>query len=174
MTPRDQHRQAVLDWPNIFDAAVERLLNSPNPVERNSIFAGLAADGGYPLLVPTDVLLRHGLFLGDPGSNKTAKGLAPIAAQLIASGKNSVSVLDLKGDLALFHGVRIEAERAGLPFKVFTNQAGWESNIFNPLNQTYIKKTSRAQQAQHMIAASAWTMAICMERPTSVPAWSFI
>ena len=148
-----QHRQAVLDWPNIFDAAVERLLNSPNPVERNSIFAGLAADGGYPLLVPTDVLLRHGLFLGDPGSNKTAKGLAPIAAQLIASGKNSVSVLDLKGDLALFHGVRIEAERAGLPFKVFTNQAGWESNIFNPLNQTYIKKTSRAQQAQHMIAA---------------------
>jgi hypothetical protein len=143
----------ILEWPQIFDSAVERLLNSPNPDERESLFMGMSLPGEHPVLAPRKTLLQNGHILGDPGSNKTSKGFAPLQSQLIASGNCTVINIDLKGDMAQFQNVRIEAERAGLPLKVFTNRPGWESNVFNPLNQSYLARRNRGQRAEQMIPA---------------------
>lgn len=154
MTPFFKPRKPiVLEWPQIFDSAVERLLNSPNEEERKSLFVGISQHGGHPFLTPRSILIQNGHILGDPGSNKTSKGIAPTAAQLIASGECSVAIIDPKPDLALFHGARIEAERAGLPFKAFTTRPGWESNVFNPLAQSYLARANRGHLAEHQISA---------------------
>ena len=49
----------------------------------DSLFLGLNAADGSPVLVPRTVFQEHAHFLGDSGSGKTSLGLAPLIAQLI-------------------------------------------------------------------------------------------
>jgi hypothetical protein len=143
----------VSQWPNVFDNAVDRLLAAPTEIEQNSLFLGFGAEDQAPITIDRRILPEHGLIIGGPGSNKTSVGLSPIVSQLIARADQSVVIIDLKGDMALFNNAREEAEWAGMPFRYFTTVAGNASHVFNPLEQTYLSRTSRAQRAQQLMAA---------------------
>ena len=99
-----------------FDGYSQRLLQSENPVERDSTFWGHTLHCEYPVLVPVPLLFEHVHILGGTGTGKTALGIAPLMIQLIRRNDGPVMVLDLKGDNALFHTARIEAESADRTF----------------------------------------------------------
>src|SRR5262245_2964898 len=136
MTNRERIR-FLRDYPLWFDAGVERLQNSPNPEERIQLLLGFLTDGGRALVVPRDMCLKHFWLVGDPGSGKTAKGLAPLASQFIAAGDVSVVIIDLKHDAGMFHNAKEEAERAGLPFYWLTNRIGWSSHVWNIFREPF-------------------------------------
>lgn len=123
---------------NAFDGYVQRLLESENPVERDSTYWGYTLHHEYPVLVPNDLLFEHVHILGGTGTGKTALGISPLMIQLIRRNDGPVMVLDLKGDNALFHTARIEAEAANRKFKWFTNKPGRSTYVFNPWRQSYL------------------------------------
>ncbi len=123
-----------------FDGYVRRLLQSANPVERESLYFGYTLHHQYPVLPPLDLLFEHVHILGAPGTGKSALGVAPLTAQLIRRNDGPVIVLDLKGDMALFNTARIEAEEAGRTFKWFTNKPYRSTYIFNPWRQSYLER----------------------------------
>ncbi len=77
---------------------VGQIRRSPNSIERDSLFMGKVASDQSPVLVPTKVFNEHAHFLGDSGSGKTARGLAPVIEQVFGRGDASVMLLDLKAD----------------------------------------------------------------------------
>ena len=123
-----------------FDGYSRRLLQSANPVERDSSYWGYTLNHEYPVLLPTELLFEHVHILGGTGTGKTALGLSPLIVQLIRRNDGPVVVLDLKGDMALFNTVRIEAEDANRKLKWFTNKPHRSTYIFNPWRQAYLEK----------------------------------
>jgi hypothetical protein len=139
--------------PEYWDAIVGRLHHSHNPVEKESLFLGLNAADGAPVLVPRDVFKEHAHLFGDTGSGKSA-GMAALIAQLTRFGDSSIVILDLKADdLALFEGARLEAARAGLPFRWFTNELGRTTYSYNPLAQKFFERLSLYQRTDVLTAA---------------------
>jgi hypothetical protein len=142
-----------------FDAAswesfVSLLQQSPNPVERASFFLGLNAADDSPVVVPRRVFEEHAHFLGDSGSGKTTLGLAPLISQMIRGQDCSVVIIDLKGDdPALFENARIEAQKAGLRFRWFTNELGKATYVFNPLLQRHLAELSLYQRTDLLTAS---------------------
>lgn len=160
--------EEVLDEDNIefettWDGLVDQIQTSPDAIEKDSLFVGMHSAGGYPVLAHRSMLREHGHILGDTGSGKTAIGIAPMVTQLIRMAgrdnltrnaeQSSVVILDLKGDPALFHGARIEAEEAGLPFRWFTNQTGLATYVFNPFQQSHVQDLTTIQWAQTLTEA---------------------
>ena len=133
---------------------VESLHHSTHPIERESLFLGLAqeftTDDQIPVLMPRSMLREHVHITGDSGSGKSSRGTATVAAQLARftreRGDCSIVVIDLKGDSALFHGLRHEAR--GLPFQWYRDQTGFASYGFNPLLQSHIDLFDPAQKAR--------------------------
>ena len=122
--------------------------------QNDYLLLGTNAFDDTPVIVPREVFAEHAHLLGDSGSGKTSLGLASLIAQFIRFADSSVVILDLKGDdLALFEGARIEADRAGLPFRWFTNELGRSSYIFNPLTQRHFSSLSLYQRADVLSAA---------------------
>lgn len=136
----------------IWQVLVDRLINSPNKVEARHYFLGSSLYHDYPVLLDEEILSDHGHILGDTGARKTSMGIAPLATQLIAK-KRSVLMLDLKGEPALFHGLRSEAQRAGVPFKWFTTTPTWSSYVFNPFLQANWQRFTSSQRVQIILTA---------------------
>ncbi|MCB0324632.1 MAG: hypothetical protein KDD69_13715 [Bdellovibrionales bacterium] len=152
-------RGATLDQTLTLDAAaweqfVTLLQSSPVELEKKSFFLGLNAADGSPVTVPRSVFEEHAHFLGDSGSGKTALGLAPLISQMIRSQDCSVVIIDLKGDdPALLENARLEAERAGLRFRWFTNELGKATYVFNPLLQRHLGELSLYQRTDLLTAS---------------------
>ena len=143
-----------------WDTYIDRIQNSDNPIERDSLLLGFDPIRDVPILLPTTVLNEHAHILGSSGSGKTAKAVAPLMVQLIrqaardTKGGGSVVIIDLKGDRALLHGARLEAKRAGLPFKWFIHRSGYSSFGFNPLTQAHmLKGIARDEQSDVLMQA---------------------
>lgn len=130
-----------------WDAIVRRLRDSQNPNEREHLWVGVNAEDNTPVLVPRELLFQHAHVLGGTGTGKTSMAMTPLAAQLIGHDC-SVVVLDLKGDDALFHTVRLQAENATLPdgtpsplpFKWFRSESRHSTYAFNPFLQSHMKQ----------------------------------
>jgi hypothetical protein len=119
--------------------------------ESDHLLAGVSVEGTYPVLVSKDVIAEHVHILGDSGSGKTARGLAPMLHQLIGRPNTSVIVFDLKAtDLALFQEARhsVHAFNHGrpgkqhMPFKWFTNKRDVSTHVFNPFLQPHLSTDS--------------------------------
>ena len=137
-----------------WEELVSRVQASDDNTERGSLLLGVNANDNTPILVPREVFTEHAHLLGDSGSGKTSIGIASILSQLIRSGECSVVVLDLKGDdLALFQGVRSDAEEAGLRFRWFTNQLERSTYAFNPLGQAPLQRMTLYQKVDMLTAA---------------------
>ncbi len=122
------------DW----NVVTESIRNSSNPVERDSIFLGRVAHDGSPLLVPRAVFREHAHILGDSGSGKTARGLIPLAEQLIADRQSSLMVIDLKGDSQeILSSLNVCAKQYGsgssqIPVRHFSIREDHATFAFNP------------------------------------------
>lgn len=145
---------------------VATIQNSQNETERNSLYLGIHETGQYPVLLPRQALHEHAHIMGDTGSGKTALALAPMATQLVRmSGRNwrdekrdpsadpafSAVVIDLKGDPAMFHGLRAEAESAGLDFKFYAPVSQHHTYIFNPFYQRFMQGLTGSQRVEFFL-----------------------
>jgi hypothetical protein len=139
---------------------VDRIQDSPHAApgplgetirEADHLFLGVEPHVRFPVLLHEKILAEHAYFVGDSGSGKTSLGLMPLLMQLIrghgpspedlrdgrvfADGRTlppPIVVIDLKGDPALFHTVKAEAEARKLEFRFFTPEKGRPSHYFNP------------------------------------------
>ena len=133
ITARKESPNRTDEWKHITDS----VRNSTNAIERNSLFMGRLEFDGSPLLVPRAVFQEHAHILGDSGSGKTARGLIPLAEQLVADGESSLMVIDLKGDSQeMLASLQIAAQRTDGPpipiryFSIREDQATFAFNIF--------------------------------------------
>ena len=140
----------------LWEAIVRRLDSSADALERQSLFLGFSKEQDRPIYLDRRVLNEHGHILGDSGSRKTSLGIAPLVNQLVRTANTepdtcSVVVIDLKGDPSLFHEAKQSARGAGVPFKLFTDQVGSRTHIFNPFSQAYLARLTRTQRAEIII-----------------------
>lgn len=137
-----------------WEQFVAHLQHSPHDLDKISFFLGLNAADDSPVIVPRRVFEEHAHFLGDSGSGKTTLGLAPLISQMVRARDCSVVIIDLKGDdPALFENARLEAERAGLRFRWFTNELGKATYAFNPLLQRHLGELSLYQRTDLLTAS---------------------
>ena len=158
-----------------WDRRVERIQHSLDPVERRHLYLGKSREFGYPVLLDRELLHQHAWIHGGTGSRKTSLGVSTLSAQLIAGESKarrewlgqmgvgreqepdercSVLVLDLKGDPSLLWSCYLEAEQAGVPFKLFTNVVGRQSHVFNPLDPAHLAAlTTTNQRCQTILQA---------------------
>ena len=129
---------------------VDRIKDSPHSTngplgdevrEADHHFIGIEPHAAFPVLLDQKLLGEHCYMVGDSGSGKTSQGLMPLLIQLIQGRHNSkgertkcppIVILDLKGDPALFHLAKREAEARSVPFRVFTPEKEKPSHYFNP------------------------------------------
>lgn len=121
-----------------WEQVTDTLKNSDNKIERDSLFFGRLIHDGAPLLVPRAVFKEHAHILGDSGSGKTARGLLPLAEQLVSDQHSSLVVIDLKGDSqeilsTLKHSAKKYAtDGSPIPVRHFTVREDQATFAFNP------------------------------------------
>lgn len=148
--PQRRTLPTTIPWASVVARLRTSLFQAVDPVlgetirEREHLFLGTDKGSGAPVLLHTPLLGEHCYIVGDSGSGKTSLGIMPLLTQLIAghvTGAGSVSkpvpivILDLKGDYALFHTAREEAEKRGQAFRFFTLEPTHASNFYNPFVQ---------------------------------------
>lgn len=166
------HRPTNRRW----DHRVDRILHSMNPLERRHLYLGRSQAYGYPVYLDRHLLHLHAWIHGGSGSRKTSLSFATLITQLIAGEsarrqewlaeraaadprfdrgeRSSVLVLDLKGDPSLLWNCYLEAQAAGVPFRLFTNVVGRTSHAFNPLGPAHLGAlVAPNQQCQTILQA---------------------
>jgi hypothetical protein len=140
------------------------LRQSPDAIERQSVYHGQVMADGSPVLVPRIVYGEHAHGLGDSGSGKTALFLCPLIEQLVAVGDCSLIVLDLKADsLELLASLQAAAEAAyrargvRMPLKHFSNQPNKATFAFNPMTQSFWKDFDLLTRTDILCGANSLT-----------------
>ena len=161
---RDQTRYFTTEnWENL----VARMRTSKDKTEAESVLMGVNSRDDTPVMVPRSVFKEHAHVLGDTGSGKTSRGLAPLLTQLMRFKDCSIVVVDLKAtDQSLFETLRIESSaiterlkkdenppHREYPFRWFTTVLGRSSFAFNPLAQSTMPKLSPDQRTDIITAA---------------------
>jgi len=115
-----------------------------------------------PLLLHEGILNEHCYIVGPSGSGKTSLAIMSLLIQLMRGGQTASSqlhppypvvILDLKGDAALFHTVRIEAQRRGQQFLFFNTERNSPTYRFNPFRGFDRGSRSVAQLCQLILDA---------------------
>jgi hypothetical protein len=149
----------VSEWETITDS----IKHSQNRIERESIYLGRLTHDGSPLLVPRVVFHEHAHLLGDSGSGKTARGLIPIAEQLVADGKSSLMVIDMKGDSqeilsSLEQSARsLRKDDHPIPLKHFSVRDEHSTYAFNPFQLPCWKQLNLFQRTDVLCGALGLT-----------------
>ncbi len=136
-----------------WDIYVNRILESNDALEKEHLLLGFSVFCDYPVLLHKDILDQHYHMTGDTGAAKTSLGISPVATQLVARGGCSVVIIDLKGDMSLFETTRLEAERAGTPFRWFSSEPGKTSHVFNPFLQSHLAMLTPEQRTESLLQA---------------------
>jgi len=135
-----------------MDLYAERMRLSSNDTEKQSLLIGYNPHHEYPIVVDTELLLEHMHMTGATGSGKTSLGLIPLIQKLIRNGEACL-ILDLKGDDAMFHTAKLEAQASGQTFKWFTNRPNYSTYVFNPFVQEHLKSLTVADVTGFFIAS---------------------
>lgn len=115
-----------------------------------------------PLFLHEDILSEHCYIVGPSGSGKTSLGIMSILMQLMRGGQTvderlpepyPIVILDLKGDPALFHTIKHEAEARGQTFKFFSTEKDAPMFRFNPFRGFDRKSRTVAQLCQLVLDA---------------------
>lgn len=168
---------------NEWEAHVDGIANSrriveedergrPLKTESEHLFYGLMPDSDQPVLLDRAILAEHVHIMGRSGGGKTALGMIPMLIQLIrgyqrpvcdAEGRptgawqpappSPILILDLKGDPALFHTTRIEAERCHREFLYFSADARRATYRFNPFQSLYAEPRTPIEVCELLIQA---------------------
>ena len=148
---------------NNWQAVTDSIRKSSNPIERESIYIGQVARDGAPLLVPRTVFREHAHILGDSGSGKTARGLIPMAEQLLGDRESSLMVIDLKGDSQeMLSSLNACARRFGtpdqpIPVRHFSTREDHSTFAFNPFQLPCWKHLNLYQRTDVLCGALGLT-----------------
>ena len=148
---------------NYWQAVTESIRSSSNPIERDSIYLGRLSHDGAPLLVPRPVFREHAHILGDSGSGKTARGLIPLAEQLIGDRDSSLMVIDLKGDSQeMLSSLKQCSHRFGtagqpIPLRYFSVREDHATFAFNPFQLPCWKHLNLFQRTDVLCGALGLT-----------------
>jgi len=137
--------------PRVWNNIVDRILNTPGMDQY--LFLGIAADHGFPVIVPRKRESPHTWGIGPPGTGKTARYAAPLLTQQIAHCDRSIVVVDFKPDITNVWNTWIECARAGLPFRLFDPTPGRCSHIFNPCVQSHRIRQNHTQRIETLMQA---------------------
>lgn len=147
--------------------------------EADHVFLGVSAIADFPVLLHKRVLEEHCYIVGQTGSGKTSLGIMPLLMHLIRStmpppttaaptkdtptpssassgpvdDRTPVVILDLKGDPALFHTIKAEAEARGQEFRFFTPERGLATHVFNPFSNFSTENRTLVQLCQLILDA---------------------
>lgn len=130
--------------------------------EAEHLFLGIEPHARFPVLLDEKLLAEHAYFVGDSGSGKTSMGIMPTVIQLIRGHADEngartpcppLLILDLKGDPALFHAVKQEAESRGQEFRFFTPEKNRASHYFNPFQSLDSENRTEMQLCQILLEA---------------------
>ena len=75
------------------------------------------------------------------------------ATPRVREDASPVVIIDLKGDPALFHTIRAEAEARGQEFRFFTPERGLATHVFNPFSNFSAQNRSLLQVCQLLLDA---------------------
>ena len=165
---RDEEGKPIrrTDWQWMVDRIRDSKHTAPMPAiaqhvagkpvrEADHLFLGVEPGFHFPVLLHRDIVKQHLYICGQTGSGKTSLGLTSLLLQLLRPHRGPdgpvppppVVIIDLKGDLAMFHTVKAEVEARTYidpttgksrkqRFRAFTLEPGWETQLFNPF-QTF-------------------------------------
>jgi len=159
LIPKKSPVEAELPWASITRA----LLNSPDPMDRRSLFLGLEATTRALVHLPIETLWAHGYISGASDAGKTSRTLLPLALQLIALRdlesdktpkpplyRGPLLIIDLKGEDYFINTVREAAAKAHRPFRFFTNHPLCHTHAFNPVMELRSLGVIRGDLRDHM------------------------
>lgn len=133
--------ETVRQWPQArFDSdweALQQVFCKPESDPcRSRILLGRELAGPTPQHLNRSAFSTHVYVYGPTGTGKTSGVLTPLLTQLIRGSDETnansavfgkpapVLIIDLKGDQALYHTVRLEAQRRGQRFRLLTTDIG--------------------------------------------------
>jgi hypothetical protein len=141
--------QSYVDRIRVSTHVTKDPITSGEVREAEHLFMGHEPVKGFPILLDRSILVQHAYILGGTGFGKTTMGVMPLVMQLIQGHRDKngaitpmppMLIIDLKGDLALFHTVKAEVERKAREegrsitdaFRVFSCALGHACHSFNP------------------------------------------
>lgn len=151
--------------------------------EAEHFIVGVDSHLQMPVLFSSTIWAEHIYIVGGSGTGKTSLALMPLLIQIargpaprsgLAPKRSPMLILDLKGDMALFHTARLEAERRrkelGIDdstpegradprcaFRFFTPEQGRTTHYFNPFLSFSTSSLSIIQVCQLMLESlSLW------------------
>jgi len=134
-----------------FRQITARLRSSDDEVTRENHYLGKHYHLRYPVFLPRRLLKDgHGKIGGGTGTGKTSRGLLPLVLQEIERNDCAVILLDLKFTNFFLQALR---KASGSRFKVFTNEPGKATYVFNPFTQLQNGTTSVNQICEILLDA---------------------
>ena len=125
--------------PSEWQALMGQILRSSNPEVQGSIFQGHVACNGSPVFIPRSVFHTPVHIAGDTGVGKTARGIIPLAEQLLSDCNSSLVMIDMKGDShELLASLQMSADHIShqtkqpVPVRYFTTLRDDATFAFNP------------------------------------------
>jgi len=156
-SPYRRERVTPANW----NAHVNNIRTSPNPIERRSYYMGRVLADGSPLLVPREVFGEHAHFLGDSGSGKTSMGLLPFMEQTILFGDISLVGIDLKSHTLEMLATMINAKKhlkrergIDLPLKYLTTRDDLSTFAFTPQSQPVWRRLNAYKRTDLLAGAT--------------------
>ena len=130
---------------------VDRIRNSFERAEERPIWIGLNEEQDYPVLLDRELLALHAHIMGSTGSGKTAAAASIVSQLADRDANDSIVIIDLKGDNALFQEARESARRMDADFKWYTNESGQPTYAFNPLTQRQVASMTPLEKTEHFM-----------------------
>ncbi|NQV27696.1 MAG: hypothetical protein HQ518_25380 [Rhodopirellula sp.] len=151
-----QKKVAPTEW----QALMNQISQSPNPHVQGSIYQGHVACNGSPVCIPRSVFHTPVHIAGDTGVGKTARGIIPLAEQLLSDCNSSLVMIDMKGDShELLASLKKSADSISLqtgqpvPVRYFTTLRDDATFAFNPFLFECWPRLTVDQQADIICAA---------------------
>ena len=148
--------------PAHWRAFMDRLSNSSDALERESVWLGLVDCDRSPILYPLRKLFSHAWICGKTGSRKTSYLMALIDQLIYRFSHVSVVVIDAKAvSFELLATMRKATKPAGrrrgrkVPLQHFTLDDGQATYLFNIFQQAWWASLSSAKRAGCLLSALA-------------------
>ena len=139
---------------------MDRLEQSPNKTEKESLWVGWVDADRTPILYPMSQLFKHSWIVGKTGSGKSAWVMGAILDQLIYRSDYQVVLIDLKATSNELLGVMYRAAHARhkrngvLPeVRHFTLQQGASTHLFDIFSQAWWQQSPVPQRCSVILSA---------------------
>ncbi|MEM7310629.1 MAG: TraM recognition domain-containing protein [Planctomycetota bacterium] len=149
-----------------WEALYQRLCSEEHDPLHQRMLIGTDPSRTIPVFLSrADLRENHVYIWGRSGSAKTSAAIAPLLVQLIRGSDETdarsgvfgkpapLLVVDLKGDRALYHTVRLEAQARGQTFRLLSTEPDVETDLFDAFGSLAHLSDAEQQLAECLAAA---------------------